>query len=216
MKKVLSLLLASILCLTVITPAFAQGAENQVFFESYYTTEGNYIEKASFVENGEYAAVVKETFPDGKFNVQAINGDNIVDFGIIEPTNNYNTNPVLVPNATNEDYPIWTPYWYAGYDDYSQNGTAITAAVLAGILVAGCGMPASVAVTVGSLIYTALGSNIYDDLYFRTYRYYATMEEAPYAVTWYSKFVTYTYSDGAHKNLIAGPYTEVYTGPAPM
>lgn len=40
---------------------------------------------------------------------------------------------------------------------------------------------------------------------------------APLAITSDGQsFVTYTYSDGAHTDLIAGPCEEIYSGPAPM
>lgn len=52
---------------TLSIPALATNGSAQVFLDEYYTSDGNYVEMASFEENGEYAAVVKGTFPAGQF-----------------------------------------------------------------------------------------------------------------------------------------------------
>lgn len=41
----------------------------------YYEEDGTYIEKITFVENGEDAAVIKRTYTNGSFDVEAVNGE---------------------------------------------------------------------------------------------------------------------------------------------
>ncbi|NCD09882.1 MAG: hypothetical protein EOL98_10720 [Negativicutes bacterium] len=125
--------------------------------------------------------------------------------------------PQFQVEAIEISYHHYTPYWYAGYDDYSQNGVVLTVATIAALIVANTGLGVSAATTVASAIYTALGSNIYSDIYFRTYRYYATLEYGPGLPTiWYNKFVTYTYSDAARTHILTGPTTEIYESIGPM
>lgn len=114
-------------------------------------------------------------------------------------------------------YPHYTPYWYAGSDQYSQNGVALTVAGIAGVIAAAVGVPASWAVTIASSIYSALGSNIYSNIYYTTERYYATLEYSSSGpVTWYNKFITYVYSDKERTDLIEELPAEVYESTGPM
>ena len=219
-RRLIAFVLSIVMMCSLSVNAGAIETDDYITAE-FFTSDGTLVEKVEFEENGEYAAVIKRTYIDGSFDVTSINGAESVTFIGEVSSINAPIEETLVLNGNieiaNVTYPHYTPYWYAGYIDYSQNGVALSVAVIAGLLVAYLGLGASAATTTASAIYTALGSNIYSDVYFRTYRYYATLEYGPGQPTiWYNKHVTYTYSNSGRTEILTGPHTEIYESANPM
>ena len=225
MKKNMARGLALILTLSILfsfmtsamaaesAPDFALGSPE---YSEYYTEDGTFVEAAFFTENGAYAAVIKRTYEDGSYTVEAINGYRSTLFEGTAAVTAERADAQTVGSRSSE-FPRYTPYWYAGDEEYSIVGTALTASVIAAAIVAATGMGLPAAMTVASVVYSALGTNVNQNLYFTTERYYATLENGPGLPTiWYNKFVTYTYADSNRTRLIDGPTTEIIESGHPM
>lgn len=217
-KKYIASLLIGILFCTSISNLLTVNAETNVDYtsEQYYMEDGTFVDKVSFVENGEYAAVIKRTYTDGTFDVEAINGDTSVMFERKTVADAYNM-PVRSFVSQDVTYPHYTDYWAAGYYDYTKNEGPITVAVLAGLIANHLGVDASLSITIAQGVYSVLGGDLSNKVYFRTYKYYATLDNGPGLPTiWYSKFVTYTYVDADRTMQVGSPSTTIYEGAFPM
>lgn len=215
MKIFVAFLLTFLMMFSLCTNAFASETPfiSNLQSTEYYESDGTYVEKVTFLEKGINAAVIKRTYTDGTFDVEAINGKNSIYF---EGKVKADSSTISGYSSKAVTYPYYTDYWYAGTDKYSMNGTAITVAAIAGAITAATGLGASAAATIASAVYTALGTNIYQNIYFETKRYYATLENGPGLPTvWYNKFVTTTYSD-KYITKVGKTVTEVFESSSPM
>lgn len=218
MKKYIAILLALIICCTSGSTLLTVNAATNLdcTSEQYYMEDGTFVEKVSFEENGEYAAVIKRTYVDGTYDVEAINGDTSVKFEKTVVADAYNM-PVRPFASQDVTYPHYTDYWAAGHYDYTKNEGTITVAVLAGLVASYLGVAPELSITIAKEIYDGLGGDLSSKLYFRTYKYYATLDNGPGLPTiWYSKFVTYTYTDPDRTIQKGSPVTTIYEGAFPM
>lgn len=224
MKKKFKCLISLILVFTMIfsftTNVFAADLPIISNIESmkYYEGDGTYIEKITFVENGEDAAVIKRTYTNGSFDVEAVNGESSIIYEgatkeqveVVPPSGE-----ILAREVT---YPYYTDYWYAGSDQYSVNSAAFTAAGIAAAMAAATGIPIAAALSMAVNIYGLCDGSITSNAaYFTTFRYYATLENGPGLPTvWYNKFTTYTFGDSGRTNQICDKVTEVFESSSPM
>lgn len=224
LKSLISMTLAFVMTLSFSTSAFAAEATEMPLISNienfeYYESDGTYVEKLTFMENEESAAIIKRTYTDGSFDVEAINGDNSVVFeGTAQIDSTMTTPPTTGYSSRAVTYPYYTDYWYAGSDQYSVNSAAFTAAGIAAALSAAVGIPLAKALEIGTTVYGLCGGQINSNsAYFTTFRYYATLENGPGLPTvWYNKFITYTFSDSGRTNQICEKVTKIYESSSPM
>lgn len=114
-------------------------------------------------------------------------------------------------------YPYYTDYWYAGTDEYSTKTNNAGIAAMAGVIAAGCGIPWDGAINIASMAYSILDYFTEDYVYYKTKRYYATLEYGPGQPTiYYTRFITTTYSDSNRTKQIGSAITEEYEGINPL
>lgn len=78
-------------------------------------------------------------------------------------------------------------------------------------------MPISGATSVATTVYTVLDAYTNDYVYYKTDRYYATMEYGPGQPTiYYTRFVTRTYKNSNYTGQIGSAITSEYEGLNPL
>jgi hypothetical protein len=195
-----------------IAPEIADFTEN-----TYVESDGTFVDEVVFFENGVYSRLVTAHAPDGTYTVTVEQGDYFAEYEGVMPEQ-LSAPPSFIPPlglpqraATASGYPIYTPYWFAGTYIGSQNGTALTIALIAAAIAGISGVASGWATTIGGAVYAALGGNIYSNIYYSMDKYYATTDYGPGMMgIYHHKYITRVYSNSARTALIAGPITREF------
>lgn len=233
MKKIIAILLCVTLMFTFCVSAFAVNDDSSAGAvtitnqqtQEYTLLDGTKVEVLSFLENGVSSSITRSTAPDGAIVVTAVSGDQQYIFE--------GQADVFVP-APNDSgistyavtYPYYTDYWFAGNDFYNLVAATITVTTIASVMAAALGATLDQLFDVATNIYDAYyyyyldyygGTSSHDNLYFRTSRFYATLEYGPGAPTiWYNKFITSVYATSSYTGYVSGPWTNIYETSSPM